>query len=154
MTQCNYLHLKCFFFSCFTETTPEEEPTREAEGDSDSSDTGDEDIPTVVHKRDRASFKAVPEIIQDKGVSGSAATSDTAPSVESSLKKKPLKSALKKPKNPVLPPVVLDDENDDVDSPGKSLKYVSFLFIFTLVIFFLDFESIIETTPRGLAVWA
>lgn len=143
-----------FFFSCFTETTPEEEPTREAEGDSDSSDTGDEDIPTVVHKRDRASFKAVPEIIQDKGVSGSAATSDTAPSVESSLKKKPLKSALKKPKNPVLPPVVLDDENEDVDSPDKSLKYVSFLFIFTLVIFFLDFESIIETTPRGLAVWA
>ena len=87
-------------------------------------------------------------------MSGSAATSDTAPSVESSLKKKPLKSALKKPKNPVLPPVLLDDENDDVDSPDKSLKYVSFLFIFMLVIFFLDFESIIKTTPRGLVVWA
>ena len=122
--------LNVFCFSCFTETTPEEEPTREADGDSDSSETGDEDIPTVVHKRDRASFKAVPEIIQDKGVSGSAATSDTAPSVESSLKKKPLKSALKKPKNPVLPPVVFDDENDGVDSPDKPLKYVSFLFSF------------------------
>ena len=101
---------------------------READGESDSSDTGDEDIPTVVHKRDHPSFKAVPEIIQDKGVSGSAATSDTAPSVESSLKKKPLKSALKKPKDPVPPPVVLDDGDDDVDSPDKPLKYVYFLF--------------------------
>ena len=110
------------FFSA--ETTPEEEPSREPEPDS-SSDTGDEDIPTVITKKERPSFKAVPEIIKDKGVSGSAATSDTAPSVDSSLKK-PLKSALKKPKNP-LPPVVLDYNDEDDDDEDKSLKYVSFL---------------------------
>ena len=97
-----------------------------AEAELESSDTGDEDIPTIVRKKEHPSFKAAPEIIQDKGVSGSAATSDTAPSVESSLAKKPLKSALKKPKNPLPPPVVLNDENDDVDSPDKPLKYVLF----------------------------
>ena len=80
----------------------------------------------MINKKERPSFKAVPEIIQDKGVSGSAATSDTAPSVESSLVKKPLKSALKKPKNPLPIPVVLDNENDEEDSPDKPLKYVMF----------------------------
>ena len=90
---------------------------REVEGDSDSSDTGDEDIPTIERKKDHPSFKAVPEIIKDKGVSGSAATSDTAPSVDSSLKKKPLKSALKKTKHPI--PVM---EEDDDDSPDKPLR--------------------------------
>lgn len=104
---------------CCPETTPEEEPTREAEGESDSSDTGDEDIPTIEGKKDHPSFKAVPEIIRDKGVSGSAATSDT-PSVDSSLKKKPLKSALKKPKNPMPIPVM--EENNDDDSPDKALR--------------------------------
>lgn len=103
------------------ETTPDEEPVV-AEAELESSDTGDEDIPTIVRKKEHPSFKAAPEIIQDKGVSGSAATSDTAPSVESSLAKKPLKSALKKPKNPLPPPVVLNDENDDVDSPDKPLN--------------------------------
>lgn len=70
-------------------------------------------------KKDHPSFKAVPEIIRDKGVSGSAATSDT-PSVDSSLKKKPLKSALKKPKNPMPIPVM--EENNDDDSPDKALR--------------------------------
>lgn len=111
-----------FIFSISsTESTPDEEPPREAEIESESSDTGDEDIPTVERKKERASFKTVPEIIQDKGVSGSAATSDTAPSVESSLAKKPLKSALKKPKNPIPPPV-LSDELDDIDSPDRPFK--------------------------------
>lgn len=104
---------------CSAETTPEEEPPREAEGDSDSSDTGDEEIPTIERKKDHPSFKAVPEIIRDKGVSGSAATSDTL-SVDSSLKKKPLKSALKKPKNPLPIPVM--EENNDDDSPDKALR--------------------------------
>lgn len=98
-----------------------------AEVVSESSDTGDEDIPTNLQKKEHASFKAAPEIIQDKGVSGSAATSDTAPSViESTLAKKPLKSALKKPKNPVPLPVVLNEENDEFDSPDKPLGYGSF----------------------------
>ena len=52
-------------------------------------------------------------------MSGSAATSDT-PSVDSSLKKKPLKSALKKPKNPIPIPVM--EENNDDDSPDKALR--------------------------------
>ncbi|XP_078343214.1 cadherin EGF LAG seven-pass G-type receptor 1-like [Oculina patagonica] len=102
------------------ETTPEEEPPREADRDSESSDTGDEEIPTMERKKDHPSFKAVPEIIRDKGVSGSAATSDTTPSVDSSLKKKPLKSALKKPKNPIPIPVM--EENNDDDSPDKPLN--------------------------------
>lgn len=98
-----------------------------AEAVSESSDTGDEGIPTTLRKKEHASFKAAPEIIKDKGVSGSAATSDTAPSViESSLAKKPLKSALKKPKNPVPLPVVLNEENDDFDSTDKAFGYVSF----------------------------
>lgn len=124
MTKDRVGELSMFLFY-FTETTPEEEPSKEAEGDS-SSDTGDEDMATVITKKERASFKAVPEIIQDKGVSGSAATSDTAPSVDNSLKK-PLKSALKKPKNPVPPPIVLDDE----DGENTSARYVLFsLFLF------------------------
>lgn len=124
MTKDRVRELSMFLFY-FTETTPEEEPSKEAEGDS-SSDTGDEDMATVITKKERASFKAVPEIIQDKGVSGSAATSDTAPSVDNSLKK-PLKSALKKPKNPVPPPIVLDDE----DGENTSARYVLFsLFLF------------------------
>ncbi|XP_027058065.1 hepatoma-derived growth factor-related protein 2-like [Pocillopora damicornis] len=100
------------------ETTPEEEPLREPE--SESSDTDDEELPTIDRKKDHPSFKAVPEIIQDKGVSGSAATSDTTPSVDSSLKKKPLKSALKKPKNPIPIPV-MEELNDD-DDDDKSLS--------------------------------
>ena len=117
----------CDFSDFFPlETTPDEEPVR-AEVVSESSDTGDEDIPTNLQKKEHASFKAAPEIIQDKGVSGSAATSDTAPSVvESSLAKKPLKSALKKPKNPVPLPLVLNKENDELDSPDKPHGYGSF----------------------------
>ena len=53
-------------------------------------------------------------------MSGSAATSDTTPSVDSSLKKKPLKSALKKPKNPIPIPV-MEELNDD-DDDDKSLR--------------------------------
>ncbi|PFX21141.1 Cadherin EGF LAG seven-pass G-type receptor 2 [Stylophora pistillata] len=102
------------------ETTPEEEPLREPE--SESSDTGDEELPTMDRKKDRHSFKAVPEIIQDKGVSGSAATSDTTPSVDSSLRKKPLKSALKKPKNPVPIPVMEELNDDGDDDDDKSLS--------------------------------
>ena len=125
------------FLFYFTETTPEEEPSKEAEGDS-SSDTGDEDIPTVITKKERASFKAVPEIIQDKGVSGSAATSDTAPSAESTLKK-PLKSALKKPKNLVPPPVVLDDE----DGENTPVRYglFSLILFWELDVFAVEFFS-------------
>ena len=52
-------------------------------------------------------------------MSGSAATSDTL-SVDSSLKKKPLKSALKKPKNPIPIPVM--EENYDDDSPDKAFR--------------------------------
>ena len=96
-----------------------EEPLREPE--SESSDTDDEELSTIDRKKDRPSFKAVPEIIQDKGVSGSAATSDTTPSVDSSLKKKPLKSALKKPKNPIPIPV-MEELNDD-DDDDKSLRW-------------------------------
>ena len=135
------------FLFYFTETTPEEEPSKEAEGDS-SSDTGDEDIPTVITKKERASFKAVPEIIQDKGVSGSAATSDTAPSVESTLKK-PLKSALKKPKNPVPPPVVLDDE----DGENTPVRYglFSFILCWELDVFAVEFLSWLRE-PSSVAV--
>ena len=86
------------------------------EPESESSDTDDEELPTIDRKKDRPSFKAVPEIIQDKGVSGSAATSDT----DNSLKKKPLKSALKKPKNHIPIPV-MEELNDD-DDDDKSLR--------------------------------
>ena len=53
-------------------------------------------------------------------MSGSAATSDTTPSVDNSLKKKPLKSTLKKPKNPI-PIHVMEELNDD-DDDDKSLR--------------------------------
>ena len=136
MTKDRVRELSMFLFY-FTETTPEEEPSKEAEGDS-SSDTGDEDIATVITKKERASFKAVPEIIQDKGVSGSAATSDTAPSVDNSLKK-PLKSVLKKPKNPVPPPIVLDDE-DGENTPARYVLFSLFLF-WEVEVFAVEFFS-------------
>ena len=82
-----------------TDTTPEEEPAKEDPDESESSETDDDTIIPPFRPRESAKVKMVPDIIPERTMSGSAATpSDTTPSLDESLKKKPLKSALKKPR--------------------------------------------------------
>ena len=72
-------------------------------------------------KKDGPTFNSVPEIIKDKGASGSAATSDTAPS--ETLQKKPLKSALKRPRTP-LPAAITEPEKTTDASTEKDARSV------------------------------
>ncbi|XP_032221364.2 cadherin EGF LAG seven-pass G-type receptor 2 isoform X2 [Nematostella vectensis] len=116
------------------DTTPEVELEKNFH-DSDSSDTEEEDkMVPVKNRKDGPTFKVIPEIIADeKGPAGSGSaatpstTSDTPP-IELQLQKKPLKSALKKPKPGMFTPIVLppdtpkDEETAELmpDKPAES----------------------------------
>ncbi|KXJ15613.1 Cadherin EGF LAG seven-pass G-type receptor 2 [Exaiptasia diaphana] len=103
------------------DTTPEEEPDmkKKAFDDSDSSDTEEEDKALERPLKEHPKFTSTPEIIPDVVASGSAATtSDTTPDTPILALKKPLKSALKKPRSshteepsPASP--LLLDNNDE-----------------------------------------
>jgi hypothetical protein len=80
------------------DTTPEEEPEKKKSlGDTDSSDTDEEDKALERPHKKGPKFTSMPEIIPEIGASGSAATTTSDTPSEAPIKK-PLKSALKKPR--------------------------------------------------------
>lgn len=112
-----------------SDTTPEEEPEKKKSlGDTDSSETDEEDKALEKAHKMGPKFTSIPEIIPEVGASGSAATTTSDTPSEAPIKKKPLKSALKKPKpgtytaiplteSPLTKPDETTPEKDNDKSP-------------------------------------
>ncbi|XP_031559365.1 cadherin EGF LAG seven-pass G-type receptor 2-like [Actinia tenebrosa] len=106
------------------DTTPEEEPEKKKSlGDTDSSDTDEEDKALDKPHKVGPKFTSIPEIIPEIGASGSAATTTSDTPSEAPIEKKPLKSALKKPKAGTYNAIPLTESpitNPDETTPEKT----------------------------------
>ena len=111
------------YFQTEREITPEEEPKKKKSlEDTDSSDTDEED--KALEKRG-PQFTSIPEIIPEIGASGSAATTTSDTPSEAPIQKKPLKSALKKPKAGTYNPIPLIESpltKTDETTPEKDAE--------------------------------